>query len=132
MDKFKKNPDKYIKAVFIALTVALVVLFALLVQQYLELRRQMMIDDHAIWLSFINRHAPLSATDVSIIQPWMTFDYVNRIFALPRAYLQTELGVNDARYPQLPIYRYAEADKIDTATLTEEIRTAVRNYSPAK
>ncbi len=132
MERFKKNQEKYIVAVMAVLTLVLIVLFIALIQQYLDLRQQRMIDDHVLWLSFINRHTPLTAADTNVIQPWMTFDYVNRVFNLPRTYLQTALSVGSASYPQLPLYRFAESQKISPATFTDEVRNAVRSYVPAK
>ena len=50
-------------------------------------------------------HAPNATPDV--LRPWMTFEYVNRIFGLSPEILRDALGITDKRYPKLSIAAYA-------------------------
>jgi hypothetical protein len=131
METLKKNKGNYIKAALAVLAAILIVLFALLFRQYSDLRRERLLNEQAVWLSFASRRAPLPPTEAAIVQPWMTFDYVDRLFALPRAYLQTALQVADPHYPQIPLYRYAESQHLDPWAFTDEVRGAVKAYQPA-
>jgi hypothetical protein len=65
---------------------------------------------------------------VTAIQPWMTFDYVNVVYKLPKNYMKDILGVNDTRYPNIRIDAYAEQSSIDTDLLLTTIRTYITNY----
>ncbi len=130
METLKRNKGNYIKAALAVLAAVLIVLFILLFRQYSDLRRERLLNEQAVWLSFASRRAPLPPTEAAIIQPWMTFDYVNRVFALPRAYLQTALNVADPRYPQIPLYRYAESQHLDPWAFTDEVRNSVKIYQP--
>jgi hypothetical protein len=71
---------------------------------------------------------PATANDAILIQGWMTFDYVNHLFALPANYLQTSIIIMDRRYPQLSIAEYAEDTHTRQTIVLEQVQTAVRNY----
>src|SRR5208283_6194519 len=97
----------YVKDAVIVLAVILVVLVIFFVIDYRALRHAQIVHNHQSWLAAIlAHHAPLSANDVDVIRPWMTFDYINTAFRLPPDYLKTQLSVVDTRYPQLTISSY--------------------------
>ncbi len=68
----------------------------------------------------------LSATSsVIYIQSWMTFDYLNKVFHLPKTYLQTNLNIQDARYPNISIRQYARDVGIDFLTAVDRVKTLI-------
>ena len=74
----------------------------------------------------------LTPADSALIQNWMTFDYIDHIFSLPSAYLQTTLNIQDARYPRIAIEDYAESAHLDQNSTLEAVRNAVSAYQPAQ
>jgi hypothetical protein len=72
-----------------------------------------------------------AAPEVSIndIQAWMTFDYVNVVFKLPKDYLKNILGINDARYPNIRIDRYGRDYHIDQTVLLTTIKKYITTYT---
>ena len=62
------------------------------------------------------------------IQPWMTFDYINRVFHLPPEYLKGHLNITDRHYPRLQIRHYTGANRLDTQQFVTDVRTAVEQY----
>ena len=79
------------------------------------------------------RHFRGQATGQSIppeqIRGWMTFRYINMLFKLPPAYLQTSLNISDKRYPNVTIDSFASSQKIDKAQLLELVVKAVQNQN---
>jgi hypothetical protein len=73
--------------------------------------------------------APSPTRKVSTIQPWMTFDYVNVVFGLPTDYLKNILGINNPKYPNIRIDRYAKQSNIDQTLLLKTIRHYTANYA---
>jgi hypothetical protein len=65
---------------------------------------------------------PWVATDVDKIRDWMTFDYINKVFRLPPAFLKDALGITDALYPNITLRRYAH----DRATTSDAVILKVR------
>lgn len=65
---------------------------------------------------------------LSTIAGWMTFRYVNKVFSLPPGYLQQELGIEDAKYPNIEIARYAKEVNKDSTVFVGEVRAAVSRY----
>ena len=66
--------------------------------------------------------------DINDIDTWMTFDYINTIFKLPKDYLRTALSIQDPSYPNLHIGKYARNHKIDAETALQKVRSAVAAY----
>jgi hypothetical protein len=81
-------------------------------------------------LAAISKHekTPLTINEVSLIQSWMTFDYINHLFILPQSYLQTDLGITDPHYPRLALEDYAEYTHVHQNVVVSEVQNAVRNY----
>ncbi len=78
------------------------------------------------WADLLRRHGPLSASDAGMVEPWMTFDYINHIFALPPSCLRDALSVTESGYPRISLMRFAKSRGISSAVAAEEVRDAVR------
>ncbi len=65
---------------------------------------------------------------ISDISSWMTFDYINKVFNLPPAYLKEKLLVNDTRYPLLTLRQYSRRTKISTNGFIINLQNAVKAY----
>ena len=76
-------------------------------------------------------YQPLTPDNVANIQSWMTFDYVETIFAVPADYVAADLGLSDPRYPRITISRYARSHGIDAQALVDELKGSIERYSPA-
>ena len=70
----------------------------------------------------------MGPNDVQVIAPWMTFDYINYIFGLPKVYLSSTLGITDVYYPHIPLIRYARESNVPIETLVLEAQDAVTAY----
>lgn len=71
---------------------------------------------------------PATIDKVIFIQRWMTFDYVNHLFALPPEYTQIQLGITDTRYPRLTLSEYASDAKLSQTEFLNNVQDAVRTY----
>jgi len=67
-------------------------------------------------------------SDIGNIRPWMTFDYVNRLFNLPPEYLKTRLSLSDSRYPRLSLSSCARKNNLDGNAFITSVQNAVRDY----
>jgi hypothetical protein len=119
--EYPKKENSYIKYAIVACTIILVVLGIFAVHEYHVLR-------HAQILSDIHRGVPLTADDVAIIRPWMTFTYINKIFDVPPDYLKNAMSITDPAYPQLSLSGYANYSHTDIVTLMGQLDTALNNY----
>jgi len=124
---------RYMKYALIILGVILVVLAVLLYLQYRTLRHEQFLSARQHWFDvFIRHHGPLLPQDADLIRPWMTFDYINKIFNLPPGYLQSRLAITDPRYPKLSISGLVKDDQGNGAAILDAVVSAVRNYQPPK
>ena len=130
MESKKRQPlSQRIKIAIVLLGLVLVVLFVLLARQYLTLRRENIINQRELSLStFVQKHGPLDVGQVGVIRSWMTFDYINRIFGLPKGYLATQLNISDPRYPNITLGNYASANTVDAAETVLSVQSAVAKY----
>jgi hypothetical protein len=130
MEQKAQQPlSQRIKITLIVLGVLLVVLFVLLVRDYLALRRTDAINRRELSLSaFVQKNGPLNASEVGAIRSWMTFDYINKIFALPKDYLKDQLHISDPRYPNIALSSYASENKIATTEAVNDIEGAIVHY----
>ena len=71
---------------------------------------------------------PLGIGDAETIQPWMTFDYINKVYHLPADYLQATFAINDSHYPSLTLETYASAKGINPILFDSTVQSAVRIY----
>ena len=116
-------------AVFI---VFLVILCGLLIRTYFTLKKERLLSMRELSLSmFVAKHGPLTAADVGVIRPWMTFDYVNRSFGLPPDFLKTTFDIADPGYPKLTLSRYATEEGFNQAEFMNSIQAAVAHYLAA-
>lgn len=123
---------RYVGYAMLVLAAVLVVLVVFLVLNYRSLRRSAVISARESWLSaFVHNHGPLSVADVGYVRPWMTFDYLNKLFNLPPGYLKTQLMVQDPQYPQLTVSGYANRDHLNVTVLMGKIEDAIRAYFAA-
>lgn len=128
----KERLAAIVRAILIALGVVAAVLMVFLYVQYRTLRHQQFLNDEESWItSIIHNHGPLNASSTALIRPWMTFDYVNKIFNLPQDYLKTNLPVHDAHYPALTISGYAREAYVDPNAFANTVASSVRAYFAA-
>lgn len=121
---------RYLDVAIIVLVALLITLVIFLGFQYLSLRRAAIISGHQLWSSLVLKdHAPLPRIDADIIRPWMTFDYVNRLFGIPPDYLKAKLMVTDTHYPKVTISGYAKEIKQNQTTFLTELEQAVQTYT---
>lgn len=69
---------------------------------------------------------PAKPPTVDEVAGWMTFEYLDRVFALPPEALKDALGITDPRYPRLSIRRWASAAGLDQALALERVKQAIR------
>ena len=120
---------KYLKYAIVALGVVLVTLAGLLVWNYLSLARAQLINARELRLSaMVRSHGPLTANDVGLIRPWMTFDYINTLFKVSPDYLKTQLSITDTSYPRLSISGYAKYEQTSSATVLDEVENSLAAY----
>lgn len=68
-------------------------------------------------------------SDTNTIRPWMTFDYVNRLFHLPPMYLKETLQIRDLNYPNISIRRYANTQEMISGMAIDRIANAIRTFT---
>ena len=116
--------------VIIILCLAIIFSFAFCIQQYLRLERANLIATYreVIQGKISQYHNKLNGANVGLIASWMTFDYINKIFALPADYLKNTLNISDAHYPQISISRYEKNQKLDSTQFLAHIQSVVAAY----
>ncbi|HUZ92817.1 MAG TPA: hypothetical protein VNG29_02340 [Candidatus Paceibacterota bacterium] len=120
---------RYLKYALIAMIAILAVLAILFVGNSWSLARQGILNVREFWLSaFVRGHGPPTVEEIGLVRPWMTFDYVNRLFILPPDYLRTRLAIADPRYPHITISGYADHNRLDIGTVMNEVDGALRDY----
>lgn len=121
--------SRLLKIVIAVLVALLIILCGLLVRAYSILKKEHLINLSELSLSaFVTKHGPLTANEVGVIRPWMTFDYVNRTFGLPADFLKTTFGVADPAYPKLTLSYYATEEGFNQMDFLNAIRVAVAHY----
>lgn len=114
--QYHNHLRKYLELLLLLLLLVLLMLSVGLVREYGSVRR----------LEIMRAHPVMN--DVDMIQSWMTFDYVNKLFNLPPAYLASVLKISNAHYPRLLIFRYAEANHFNTQNFLAEVKSSVADY----
>jgi hypothetical protein len=127
---------KETKIILIFLALVLIILIVQLWRQYTFIQRaQTMqvlrghISQEVQQLTALRQRGPLTAADVSYIQAWMTFDYINTAFNIPPSYLSNY--VHSSLYPHLSISHYARETATSSAALITDVAGAVRAYLTA-
>jgi hypothetical protein len=72
---------------------------------------------------------PRENIPVTSIKTWMTFDYLNVVFALNPSYLQSKLGITDTHYPNIRIDSYARHHNLDAQTLLQNIQQLITQHT---
>jgi len=126
-----KNHDRLIGYAIITLGAILVALIIFLVFNYRGFRRSAVNIRESSLFAFIHNHSPQTAADVSYVRPWMTFDYINKLFNLPTNYLQTQFMITNSHYPQLTVYSYARSIHEDPARTMSRLDQALQSYLSA-
>lgn len=125
--------DRYIKIALAILAVLLVVLAIFFAIEYQALRHEELISAKEIHFSnFLTGHAPLGSADASVVRSWMTFDYINNLFALPPEYFKSKLHIADPGYPRLTVSQYAKHSHEDITTVMQGIEQAIRDFAPIR
>jgi hypothetical protein len=114
------------------IVVCIIILFsgAYSIRQYLRIRRANIVAEYkqAISQKISQYHSKLTDKNTDLISGWMTFDYINKIFALPTDYLKNSLVISNTHYPWIPVSRYAKDSKLDETLFTAKVRKTVANY----
>lgn len=118
--------------ILVVILICLLVLFFYLCynleQQYQRIEHQNLIKVQKLNLTNIRHRHALTANDTSLIESWMTFNYISAVFAVPADYLKNSLGLNDSKYPYLTINHYARAHKLNVQTFTNNLIGTVKQY----
>ena len=114
----------------IVLMVIIILSFYYSYHEYSHIQRRNLIATYRSKITtIINRnHSALSAKDVSYISSWMTFDYINKIFKLPPAYLKQTMAINNPTYPLITINQYARRTAMNNASLVKIVQDNVSAY----
>ena len=107
------------------IAIILCAVFVLLLLETYHVRNNLMYK-HDPFLT--HRRKPVSENDISYISAWMTFDYINQLFNLPKDYLKETMNINDPKYPSLTIAQYAKRNNLNPGLLILSTEEAVRNY----
>lgn len=114
--------NKYTKYLIIFLVVVILILWSLLVFKKIQITERIIHNP----LSKFNRET--SINDVNFIEWWMTFRYINIVFKVPGDYLKTKLNINDKKYPNISLWKYARNSKIDNNVFLDQIKEHIREY----
>jgi len=120
---------KYIKYAMIACVVAILLLGLLFAWDYAALIRARLVSAREIEVSaLIHSHGPLTASDVGLIRPWMTFNYINTLFKVPPDYLKNNLSISDPSYPRLSLSEYAKYQQTNSAVVLSQVEDSLATY----
>ena len=86
------------------------------------------INSDKIFNEFVVQHHPITISDVKYIRQWMTFEYIDRVFALPNDYLKTTLNITNTKYPRIAVARYAKEENISVDSFLGQVKDAVNQY----
>ena len=76
----------------------------------------------------VHRREPWGVNDLSRVQGWLTFDYLNFVFRLPPTYLESKLPASDNRYPNISIDHYADRHALGHPQFLVIVKSAIRDY----
>lgn len=127
--KERKNAQRIIVVALVVLAALLAVAVVFFVHEYRTLQRANLINLRRTSLSgFVKKHGPLNAEEVGLIQPWMTFHYINSIFNLPTDFLKNSFAITDPHYPDLTLDRYIDTQGFDPLEFTRSLQAAISSY----
>ena len=67
--------------------------------------------------------------DPAVIEPWMTFEYINTVHALPQSFLKESLGIQTTRYPRTTVGFVAREKNTPTDTEIQEIEVLIAGFN---
>jgi hypothetical protein len=79
-------------------------------------------------VSRLRRNDLATHSDASLVAGWMTFNYLNKSFHLPPAYLQNDLNISDSAYPNITIYKIAKEQGVFIGSYLDTIKNAINTY----
>ena len=130
MPKLEENRfKKYVQYLLIFLGIVFTALLFLMIIEIRRLNHSEFVNAREMQVSnFLRSHGPLTVNNVDIVASWMTFDYINKLFALPPTYLETTLNISNSHYPQITLSGYAHSKGISQAFLMGKVESALHNY----
>lgn len=124
-------PHKFIPYVYILLGILMAMFLLLtyfLVREYYALSTFRSIHGkHTAESGRKMRHV-LGARDIALISPWMTFEYVSRVFDIPVSYIQKQMSIDDTAFPRITLYRYARHKGYEGDAFVGQVREVVGEY----
>ncbi len=127
----KHIPKRYLYIVYasIAILVAILVYLAfLLAMQYRYLAREQLVHGKHVQIANFRKQHVLTIKDLSLIESWMTFDYITVAFKVPATVLKESLNIDDSRFPRITIFRYARSHGLNESEFTLRVMEAVGKY----
>lgn len=127
----KPIPPKYLWLAYTAiaiLSLRLILLVVDLSNQEEYVADWQALHGRGVRTSGLRLHRTMTTADVVLIQSWMTFDYIARVFQMPVARLQIALQIDDANFSRMTIGKYAKINGLDAFDVTQRVITAVREY----
>lgn len=123
-----KKYQKYIRLSIAALL--FLILIALLIWLVIDIKNLSNAGALRVPHPLRHRHQ-LSANPIlqlSQIEGWMTFRYINYVFNLPTNYLNDKLDIPKTTNLNQTLDKYADARKMDRATFLATVKQAVAEY----
>lgn len=132
--KKKRRPLlRYLRGALIVLALVFSALLVFLIVEYRTFRRERAFSAREAGFSaFLRNHGPLAPADAGLVRPWMTFDYINKIFNLPPDYLKTRLDITDPRYPKLSVSEYAKSHAFMITEYLGDVIRVIGEYPAAQ
>ncbi len=118
----------YISILSATLLILLFVLCIFFVREYRHAQQVREINSYRTVVNTIRRTHPLTLFEVGVIEPWMTFRYINTLFNLPQDYLRTTLSISEKKYPNIAIGKYARNKKINAVIFERSVKARVEEY----
>ena len=118
----------------IALSIILLIFsFVLIKNLHAVSREEVFIQHRNVAGILFNRQksGAITVADVSYIDYWMTFRYINTIFKLPDNYLKDYLSIANKTYPNISLGKYASLNKIERTMFIAKVKQAVGAYLEA-
>ena len=125
LERNNKTDKKFLGIIIVLLTVFLLGLCVFLVTGVRRVDRESSISSFRTFLAARRVRGPLPLTEAEVIRPWMTFDYINQLFNLPKNYLKSNINITDSRYPNLSITELSESLSTSSISVLAEVESAV-------
>ncbi len=116
----------YLKTTIAIIAAALLLFVIVLGYDYLRLRREHRLSAYQSLFFALHTRTPATADEVASLQTWMTFDYIDHVFALPPSFLQSTLRITDNNYPHITIAHYARDADLSSSAALSAVQSAIR------